>query len=935
MASRTDGPSPELSLNLQFLPYIRNGGKQHDQGDLFSDHLLSVNVSQSARLDALKFNIQDMSSLLGLPFDVFWSVILFPRFQDQSFVVFLDQYLKVHLELATWSRPLFWGETSDAANLPGFDKLALDNAELQLEHDLAHKLFQVICRMAFDLERLKPIRSSVHEGGWSFQLDSETNSKQSTRNPPNAVFTLPRLMDICRVFAHSNLDVLQRVINEVLTYCPWLLDQVTSASDFVEDVVHTARRKLEKLISRRQAGCAQQTSSVEGKGKGKGKGKVTADVEQQGSNSSDSADQRSDAASIPVELATELDFLIDAILSLEALVFAGRTMVADVLVSKTSFITSLINCYEAANIADSLLSGTTPTSSVDSISRALPLPHQLKLAILALLEGLIANAFLVPLGVPGLDTTAMYQKTVLIPQDTVNIPEDIDQCHIGGTSRKDALCDLVIRLLESSQFDGPVHYLKDAPILIDLEVEWGLGELLRLLRGNKAGEHDDGDPRIEYLILSLEQMLTFSGNAEARRMVVNRKLQVWGQQQAEMLAATQASGESILLSQSSEAAAFNEDYIKRTSLISQVQDLFPDLGEGFIEACLVALNDDCEAVTMKILEEDLPDVVKKLDRKMARTVPVQHVTPTVVPVPPEYDTPAPLRPNLTETRRNVFDNDEMDVFRRPTVDRSKIIFGKKEKTAEVLKDRSFMQTEKQAILNSYYNKPDSDEEDEDSLTYPTSVRQDEEAIYDDEYDDTYDSTDIKLAGTVEMKMLDESESVVNRPADRVSDNVEDPSAAFEAELVRIVESGQAALLEASARKSPARGALKRKTGLSDEQLEGWYKMFLRDPRRQKKLQEKYEFRGNKAPPPVTDLGRKSGGSSQPAQKNAEEESSEEEQGVGSQPKVYSRGPPRGGFAASNRGGSGRGGRGGQKKYANHARKDGRQKKVAKSMAGTE
>lgn len=51
----------------------------------------------------------------------------------------------------------------------------------------------------------------------------------------------------------------------------------------------------------------------------------------------------------------------------------------------------------------------------------------------------------------------------------------------------------------------------------------------------------------------------------------------------------------------SKAEAVDEDYIKRSSLISQVQDLFPDLGDGFIEVdrstshfsdCLIhSLND--------------------------------------------------------------------------------------------------------------------------------------------------------------------------------------------------------------------------------------------------------------------------------------------------------------------------------------------------------
>jgi hypothetical protein len=66
--------------------------------------------------------------------------------------------------------------------------------------------------------------------------------------------------------------------------------------------------------------------------------------------------------------------------------------------------------------------------------------------------------------------------------------------------------------------------------------------------------------------------------------------------------------------------AMEEDYVKRTMLISQLQDLFPDLGDGFLEACLKAFNDDPEAVTMRLLEENLPTDLATMDRSTVRWV---------------------------------------------------------------------------------------------------------------------------------------------------------------------------------------------------------------------------------------------------------------------------------------------------------------------------
>jgi hypothetical protein len=50
------------------------------------------------------------------------------------------------------------------------------------------------------------------------------------------------------------------------------------------------------------------------------------------------------------------------------------------------------------------------------------------------------------------------------------------------------------------------------------------------------------------------------------------------------------------------------------------------------------------------------------------------------------------------------------------------------------------------------------------------------------------------------------------------------------------------------RKSKQRGEMKKRTGWSDEQIEGWAKMLERSPRRKALLEEKYMFRGNFAEP---------------------------------------------------------------------------------------
>jgi len=55
-------------------------------------------------------------------------------------------------------------------------------------------------------------------------------------------------------------------------------------------------------------------------------------------------------------------------------------------------------------------------------------------------------------------------------------------------------------------------------------------------------------------------------------------------------------------------------HIHRMSLVSQVQDLFPDLGSGFIVKLLDEYKGDVEQVTAHLLERSLPPYLENADR---------------------------------------------------------------------------------------------------------------------------------------------------------------------------------------------------------------------------------------------------------------------------------------------------------------------------------
>lgn len=54
------------------------------------------------------------------------------------------------------------------------------------------------------------------------------------------------------------------------------------------------------------------------------------------------------------------------------------------------------------------------------------------------------------------------------------------------------------------------------------------------------------------------------------------------------------------------------------SLLSCIRDLFPDLGEGFLLACLHEFHYNTELVINNILEDRLPPALNQLDRATPR-----------------------------------------------------------------------------------------------------------------------------------------------------------------------------------------------------------------------------------------------------------------------------------------------------------------------------
>lgn len=330
--------------------------------------------------------------------------------------------------------------------------------------------------------------------------------------------------------------------------------------------------------------------------------------------------------------------------------------------------------------------------------------------------------------------------------------------------------------------------------------------------------------------------------------------------------------------------------VHRTSQISQIQDLFPELGSGFVLRLLDEYGDDTEQVVAHLLEDTLPPHLATADR-------TKELSPERSRKKSHDIAPRPTPPQVP-VRHNVFDDDEFD---RLSVDLSNVHFGKRkpdQQADDMLNDRSSAPN-KAAILSAL-SAFDAD---------------------DDERDDTYDAADAGL--------------VVNdgNPEDANDQKRNDAS---EEVLFRAYQSTPKSFdRDAATRRSETRAKLKQQTGMTDEAIEGWALMLTRTPRHMRQLEMKYSAFGGDQPALTPTAWRASPAGSAP----------EDSEGDGGN------GASRGGYRGRGRGRGGRGGgRGGnvagpsgeketegarrrkeanKGSRANHNRRDQRAKKMAR------
>lgn len=246
-----------------------------------------------------------------------------------------------------------------------------------------------------------------------------------------------------------------------------------------------------------------------------------------------------------------------------------------------------------------------------------------------------------------------------------------------------------------------------------------------------------------------------------------------------------------------EQSIYDDMHVHRMSKVSQIQDLFPDLGSGFVVKLLDEYNDDAETVTAHLLEDSLPAHLGGADRaeELGSTSRKLEIRRELSPRPSATFVPE---------RRNVYNNDEFDKL---AVHESRLHRGLRggSETADRLLDDRSSAPNKAAILSAL-------------AAFD---------LDDDEHDDTYDMADV--GGTVDAQ------------ASSTQDEGNAPLGDRHEEILfsAYKQSPDVFARDAITRRGPARAALREQTRMTNEAIEGWGLTLSRDTRAQRKLDARY------------------------------------------------------------------------------------------------
>ncbi|GAA5877076.1 hypothetical protein JCM3774_002835 [Rhodotorula dairenensis] len=307
-----------------------------------------------------------------------------------------------------------------------------------------------------------------------------------------------------------------------------------------------------------------------------------------------------------------------------------------------------------------------------------------------------------------------------------------------------------------------------------------------------------------------------------------------------------------------------EQEAELTKAVTQILDLFPSESPAFLRACLVHPQFNPAASTRDAASERAQErVVEALLSASAAAFPDELVAlrfGSTADRSPPADKEEHLaqkqhgEETATAERRNVYDDDKY--FRRGTLLAPKPrATGSAERRRRPGRDLELDERLKQSILAlAERESSDDDDDDDDDLDGDDGAEVDGQGRHRRTYG-FLEEEEEEEEGTATPRIRSHTPQRARTPAPAVSSSFSagyDPSAVLLLEATYLRDPGVFAR-DGATRRGRARKDLKERTGLGDEQIEGWKVMLERDPKQLQRMQDKHVdlgARSNRRPPPA-------------------------------------------------------------------------------------
>ncbi|KAG9440451.1 hypothetical protein H6P81_020616 [Aristolochia fimbriata] len=367
---------------------------------------------------------------------------------------------------------------------------------------------------------------------------------------------LPKMLDICAIYGHDNPELTKSLVHNSIKAQPALLENLTSVVTHFLTIVHTMDQRCSSLL---------ETLASSGR------------YEDQGQNL------------LKGDLLEVIDFINDAIVSLDAFVDAYKPAAIyfsypiEMSYGNEELLTALARIHDSLlpsvhqGLAHILNSTVNPTQNLSGGNHS-DIALSFKLFSCRTTKfgwKLVESCYL---------SYDLFESIIPFVSATKMFPANVEDPSIRGDILVQTFREIIMGI------SSHLQNLNGRTFLQNLDKGYGLLKRVDSLRSEGWLFMDDD--QFQYLSSHIAVPLSSNDTVEDPKVPVSG------------------------LTSAMDNLQMDEDSAFTESKISQIKDIFPDYGKGFLSACLDVYNQNAEEVIQRILEGTLHKDLLTLDTSM-------------------------------------------------------------------------------------------------------------------------------------------------------------------------------------------------------------------------------------------------------------------------------------------------------------------------------